>query len=108
MAKYLIELEVDEAHLHKYKAAEREEYNADKEDIPDIILQEMAWVHESGIYVKKIREVCEDESDIPTVNNLGIQISEVINQDGDDKTDGECIDEIINLLNAYGLYKKRV
>ncbi|MEY4333077.1 MAG: hypothetical protein RLZZ196_1815 [Bacteroidota bacterium] len=39
---------------------------------------------------------------------LGIEISEIINQDGDDKTDGECIDEIINLLDKYGFYKKRV
>lgn len=39
---------------------------------------------------------------------LGIEISEIINQDGDDKTDGDCIDEIINLLDKYGFYKKRV
>jgi hypothetical protein len=59
--KYLIEVEVDKTHLHKYKAAEREDYNADEEDISDLILQEMAWVHESGIHVTCIREV---ESDV--------------------------------------------
>lgn len=43
-----------------------------------------------------------------SIGELGIQISEIINQEGDEKTDGQCIDEIIDLLNKYGLYKERI
>ena len=34
-------------------------------------------------------------------------MNEIINQDGDEKTDGQCLDEIIDLLNTYGFYKRR-
>jgi hypothetical protein len=106
MKKYLIEVDVHIDHLHKYKVAEREKYDADEENIPCLIFQEMSWVHESGIYVTAVSEL--PETDTITIDNLGIEISEIINQDGDEKTDGECIDKIINLLNKHGLYKKRV
>ena len=35
---------------------------------------------------------------------IGKAISEIINQDGENKTDGQVIDEIIELLNFYKLY----
>lgn len=38
---------------------------------------------------------------------LGIELSEIINQDGDEKTDGKCLDEVIDKLKEYGLYKNR-
>lgn len=42
------------------------------------------------------------------IYDLGLKISELINQDGDDKSDGEVIDEIVKLLQAYKLYIPRV
>ena len=110
--RYLIEVEVNVEHLHKYKAAEVDDYQAEEQSIPDLIIQEMAWVHQSGISVTAIKEIESEvtgEYKIPeTVEKLGIEISEIINQDGEDKTDGQCIDEIINLLDKYELYKKRI
>ena len=41
------------------------------------------------------------------IYDLGLKISELINQDGDDKSDGEVIDEIVKLLQAYKLYIPR-
>lgn len=41
------------------------------------------------------------------LKNLGNALSNIINQDGDDKTDGECIDEIVKVLEIYQIYKKR-
>lgn len=38
---------------------------------------------------------------------LGDEISNIINQDGDDKTDGEVIDDIVELLLKYKIYKER-
>lgn len=38
---------------------------------------------------------------------LGHEISDIINQDGDDKTDSECVEEIIQLLIKYKIYKER-
>ena len=55
--KYLIEVEVNVEHLHKYKAAEVDDYQAEEQSIPDLIIQEMAWVHQSGISVTAIKEV---------------------------------------------------
>lgn len=43
----------------------------------------------------------------PSVTQLGFELSEIINQDGDNKTDGEVIDEIVKLLVSKGLYQKR-
>ena len=40
------------------------------------------------------------------VELVGSLISNIINQDGDDKSDGEIIDEIVALLIKYNLYIK--
>jgi hypothetical protein len=42
-----------------------------------------------------------------TVEELGEKISAIVNQDGDEKTDGECIDEIIELLKKKKIYMER-
>lgn len=39
--------------------------------------------------------------------SLGKELSDCINQDGDDKTDGEVIDEIVAILIKYNLYEPR-
>jgi len=44
---------------------------------------------------------------LPTAIQLGNLISDIINQDGDDYTDGEVVDQIVDLLNGYGLYSAR-
>jgi hypothetical protein len=61
MAKYLIEVEVDEDKLRKSKWIEGEEQEEDKESVETLILAEMGWVDESGIYVNSVKEV---ESDV--------------------------------------------
>jgi len=42
------------------------------------------------------------------VIELGRKISEIINQDADDVTDGECIDQIIEYLRKNNLYIERI
>ena len=42
-----------------------------------------------------------------TVKELGEKLSAIVNQDGDEKTDGECIDEIIELLKKKKIYTER-
>ena len=42
------------------------------------------------------------------LNDLGEKLSEIINQDGDEKTDAEVIDEIVEFLKEWELYKERV
>lgn len=42
------------------------------------------------------------------IYTLGMKISEIINQDGDDKSDGEVVDEIVELLKSYNLYIPRI
>lgn len=39
--------------------------------------------------------------------DLGNNISDIINQEGDEKTDGQIIDEIVDLLRKHNLYKER-
>lgn len=41
------------------------------------------------------------------VDNIGLELSNIINQDGDDITDGECIDSIVNYLRNLGIYVER-
>lgn len=51
-----------------------------------------------------------EESDIAwkmVLQDIGDNISDIINQDGDSKTDGEVIDEIVDLLKKHNLYKER-
>ena len=40
-------------------------------------------------------------------NEFGEDLSEIINQDGDDKTDGKVIDQIVEYLKELGIYKPR-
>jgi hypothetical protein len=61
MAKYLIEVEVDEDKLRKSKWIEGEEQEEDKESVETLILAKIGWVDESGIYVNSVKEV---ESDV--------------------------------------------
>lgn len=103
--KYLIEVNVNEDKLRRSRGIDVGEENEYEESIETLIIEETGWVDDSGIYFESIKEVPDN---VFTVEDLGIEISEIINQDGDDKTDGQCIDEIINLLDKYGLYKKRV
>lgn len=42
------------------------------------------------------------------IYTLGMKLSEIINQDGDDKSDGEVVDEIVELLKACKLYIPRI
>lgn len=103
MAKYLIEVKVDEDKLYDAVGGIRHQFN-----IQDGIVQEMGWLNASGIYLTSVTEIPEDEIDIPDIKHLGEMITDIINQDGEEKTDGQCLDEIIDLLDKYGLYKKRV
>ena len=41
------------------------------------------------------------------LNDIGRNLSDIINQDGDDFTDGECIDMILKYLKNRGLYVAR-
>lgn len=41
------------------------------------------------------------------LNILKIELSDIINQDGDDVTDGECIDQIVEYLKSKNLYNER-
>lgn len=64
MAKYLIEIEVNEDKLRRFEGIDVGEENAYEETIDSLIAQEMAWVEESGIYVTEIKEVSEELSDL--------------------------------------------
>jgi hypothetical protein len=105
MAKYLIEVEVNEDKLRMFKGIDVGEENEYEELIESLISQEMAWVEQSGIYLSSVNPVSDNNI---LVDDLGNQLSEIINQDGDEKTDGECLDEVIDLLKVYGIYKERV
>jgi hypothetical protein len=56
MAKYLIEVEVDEDKLYDAVGGTRHQFV-----VSDGIVQEMGWAHDSGIYVTSVKEV---ESDV--------------------------------------------
>lgn len=51
------------------------------------------------IYVEEPRSI--------GVELLGTIISNIINQDGDEKSDGQIVDEIVQELKKYNLYKER-
>ena len=105
MSKYLIEVKVIEDKLRRYKNIDVGEENEYEQSIESLIIQEMGWVEESGIYLSSINPVSDNNI---LVDDLGNQLSEIINQDGEEKTDGECLDEVIDLLKAYGIYKERI
>ena len=41
------------------------------------------------------------------LQTVGIKLSEIINQDYNEKTDGQCIDDIVKYLMTQGLYYER-
>lgn len=41
------------------------------------------------------------------LDNIGRDLSNIINLDGNDLSDGECIDIIVEYLKSKGLYVKR-
>lgn len=105
MAKYLIEVEVNEDKLRRSKGIDVGEENEYEESVDTLILGEMGWVDESGIYVTKITELPGEENGIPTVEEFAKQISNIVSQDTEEKTDGQCLDDIIDLMKKYGIYK---
>ena len=42
------------------------------------------------------------------LDNIGRDLSDIINQDGDNLSDGECIDMIVQYLKDKGLYISRI
>ena len=104
MAKYLIEVEVDVDKVYDSIGINenRHEFN-----VLEAIEREMGWTSESGIHVNSIKELESDLTGKYVENEIGEKITEIINQDGENKTDGQCIDEIINYLTTLGLYKKK-
>jgi hypothetical protein len=107
MSKYLIEVDVNEDKLRRSKGIDVGEENEYEESIETLIFDEMGWVGESGIYVSEVTEIPENKKSIPSIDNLGVQISNIINQDGDDVSDGQVIDQIVELLKENKLYSKR-
>lgn len=107
MMKYLIEVEVDEYKLKACKCEGMSQEEIDDMSVEGMILEEMGWVDDSGIYVTCIREMESEVTGQYTEKMLGEEISGIINQDGEEKTDGQCIDEIINLLDKHGLYTRK-
>ena len=105
--KYLIEIEVDEDKLRRSRGIDVGEENEYEESVETLIVAEMGWVDESGIYLTSVKEVKSDLTDNYVENEIGEKITEIINQDGENKTDGQCIDEIINYLTSLGLYKNK-
>ena len=61
MSRYLIEIEVNEDKLRRYNGIDVGEENEYEQSIESLIIQEMGWVEESGIYVTSVKEV---ESDV--------------------------------------------
>lgn len=60
--------------------------------------------------VLEIIEKVQKDKDIAwkmVLSDLGDNISDIINQDGDEKSDGGVIDEIVVLLKNHKLYKER-
>jgi hypothetical protein len=43
----------------------------------------------------------------PVLELVGEDLSKIINQDGDDVTDGEVLDEVIKYLQELNIYKER-
>ena len=106
MKKYFFEIVVDEEKLRRYTDEDVGDENVYEQDVKSLILQEIGWVNESGIYLQYIHDIEEIRPNV--VSTLGKELTEIINQDGEEKTDGECLDEIINVLEKYGIYKKRI
>lgn len=60
MAKYLLEVEVNEDKLRRYKDIDVGEENEYEQSIESLIIQEMGWVDDSGIYLNSVKEVESD------------------------------------------------
>ena len=108
MSKYLIEVEVIEDKLRRYNGIDVGEENEYADSIESLIIQEMGWVEESGIYLTSVVEIPKEKEHLPSTSDFAEEISEIINQDSDEVTDGQCIDQIFKLLKDYGIYKERV
>lgn len=61
MVKYLIEVEVNEDKLRRSRGIDVGEENEYEESIETLIVAEMGWVGDSGIYLTSVKEV---ESDV--------------------------------------------
>lgn len=59
--KYLIEVEVDQDKLRRSRGIDVGEENEYEESIETLIIAEMGWVDDSGIYLTSVKEV---ESDV--------------------------------------------
>jgi len=59
--KYLIEVEVDQDKLRRSRGIDVGEENEYEESIESLIVAEMGWVDDSGIYLTSVKEV---ESDV--------------------------------------------
>ena len=106
--KYTITVEVDEDKLRRYNGIDVSEESEYEQSIDSLIIQEMGWVDESGIYIESVTELSSDENQsLVTVKELGFEISDIINQDCDEITDGQVVDQVYDLLKAYNIYKNR-
>jgi NDP-sugar pyrophosphorylase family protein len=68
-------------------------------------------LHEIKTYCKKIRKNLDVNTEYlkEVITNtfessLGLDLSAIINQKGEDVTDGECLDEIVEYLKGHNLY----
>lgn len=60
MKKYIIEVEVDEDTLKKFKCEGMPEDDINNMSVEQLIYEEMGWVKESGIYTVNITEKQEE------------------------------------------------
>lgn len=62
-------------------------------------------------YKKEILDYMSDNTAAATIeimlDNIGRDLSNIINLDGDNLSDGECIDMIVQYLKDKGLYVER-
>jgi hypothetical protein len=117
MAKYLIEVEVNEDKLRRYNDIDVGEENEYEQSVDSLIMQEMGWTEESGIYVTSVKEV---ESDVTGKYQVPKDVWEFVSQyypdyyhsneiaqEGDlhklvekDYEEGDCADKL--LKDEYG------
>jgi hypothetical protein len=53
-------------------------------------------------------DIYDDDDAEPTAKMLGNRLSNIINRDGDEVTDGEVIDQIVEYLKSKDIYNERV
>lgn len=85
-----------------------------KNDITSIYFEHLAYLAHKHPERKALTKDIENQTEAVELtveyclNDLGEKLSEIINQDGDEKTDAEVIDEIVEFLKEWELYKERV